>query len=92
MAACGVPPGLFQSNATASRENYRQFLFSTVSPLGKLVSAELTRKLETEVNLDWHELQAADLQGRARSFKSMVDGGKDVGEAAALSGLLLDSA
>ena len=69
MAACGISPALFSSTAAASaREAYRQFLFAVVSPLGKIVSFELTKKLETPISLGWQEMMAADIQGRARSL------------------------
>ena len=89
MSACGISPALFDATAAAaSRESWRQFLFGCVSPLGRIVSRELSEKLETEVSLDWHELRASDLSGRARAFQSMVGGGMDVTKAAALAGLM----
>ena len=89
LAACGISPALFDSRAAAAaREAWRQFLFGCVSPLGRIVSDELTRKLETEVTLDWHELRASDLAGRARAFQSMVGSGMDLSKAAALAGLM----
>ena len=89
LAACGVLPALFDASAAAAaREAWRQLLFGTIAPLGRLVSDELTRKLEVEVSLGWHELRASDLQGRARAFQSMVGAGMDVAKAAALSGLM----
>ena len=87
LAACGISPALFDS-AAAAREAWRQFLFGCVSPLGRIVSSELSAKLEVGVNLDWHELRASDLSGRARSFQSMVGAGMDVSKAAALAGLM----
>ena len=45
-------------------------------------------KLETGVKLDWRELRAGDISGRARAFQSLVGGGMAVDDAAALSGLL----
>ena len=90
LAACGVSPALFDASAAAAaREAWRQLLFGTIAPLGRLVSDELSRKLESDVSLDWHELRASDLQGRARAFQSMVGGGMDVAKAAALSGLMV---
>ena len=91
-AACGLNPGLFTTEGeTATREAWRQALFGVIQPLGKLVQAELRNKLDApDLALGWSELRASDLQARARSFKSMVDGGMDVTKAAALSGLLLD--
>ena len=90
LSACGVSPALFDSRAAAAaREAWRQFLFGTVSPLGRIVSRELSAKLEAEVSLDWHELRASDLSGRARAFQSMVGGGMDPARAAALAGLMV---
>ena len=69
MAACGVNPSLFSAEGgSAGREAYRQLLFGTVAPLGKMVEAELTEKLETPVKLDWSELRASDIAGRAGRF------------------------
>ena len=61
-----------------------------IQPLGRLVETELQAKLDaSDIKLSWAELRASDLQARARSFKSMVDGGMELPQAAALSGLLL---
>ena len=88
-AACGVNPAVFtDSQGTAAREAYRQVLFGLISPLGKIVSAELSGKLAAPVSLGWDELRAADISGRARAFTSMVNGGMALDRAAALSGLL----
>ena len=88
-AACGVNPAIFtDASGTAGREAYRQVLFGLIAPLGRIVSAELTAKLETPVALRWDELRAADISGRARAFQSLVGGGMDLDRAAALSGLL----
>ena len=88
-AACGVNPAIFTaSQGTAAREAYRQVLFGLIAPLGRIVSAELTAKLETPVALRWDELRAADIAGRARAFQSLVGAGMDLDRAAALSGLL----
>ena len=90
-SACGIDPALLtDAQGTAKREAYRQFLFGTVAPLGKMVAAELSAKLDTPVALDWEELRASDIAGRARAFGTMVTGGMDVDRAAALSGLLVD--
>ena len=88
-AACGINPAVFTSGqGTAGREAYRQTLFGLIAPLGRLVSAELTAKLGAEVRLDWTELRAADVSGRARAFQSLVGGGMDMGKAAQVSGVL----
>ena len=91
MGACGLSVSLFSdSDGTGKREAWRQCLFAVIQPLGRLVETELRKKLDApEISLSWSELRASDLQARARSFKSMVDGGMEVEKAAALSGLLL---
>ena len=59
--------------------------------MGKIALTELRAKLDTPVlSFDWSGLYAADLVGRARAFQSLVKGGLAVGEAAGLSGLLVD--
>ena len=89
LSACGISPALVDPKAAAAREAWRQFLFGCISPLGRIVSRELSEKLEVEVELDWHELRASDLAGRARAFQSMVGGGMDVAKAASLAGLMI---
>lgn len=87
-AAAGVPVSLLAGSGAeaTAREGWRRFLFGTIAPAAKLLSDELTRKLERPVSLSFDELRASDLQGRARAFKSMVDGGLPMERAAALAG------
>ena len=88
-AACGVPPILFgTSNATGLREGWRQFLHASVAPVARTVEEELSRKLETDVRLDFTALAASDIMGRARAFGSMVGAGMELERAAALAGLV----
>lgn len=90
MATCGIPAALVDpKSSAAAREAWRTFLFGTVSPLGKIVQAELRRKLFPGISLGWNEILESDLQGRARAFQSMVGGGMELERAAALSGLLI---
>ena len=93
VGACGLM-GLFspRTDGTGRREAYRQSLHSVVAPLGRLVAAELTRKLETPIRLDWQELRAGDISGRARAFQSLVGGGMAMQDAAAASGVLIGEA
>ena len=90
LGACGVPVGLFESQGSSqgAREAWRQFVYGSVQPLAKMISEELSKKLETEVSLNFSELQAADIAARAGSFKKMVESGIAVDRAAGLSGLL----
>ena len=90
-AACGLSAAMFaDGDGTARREAYRQALHSVIAPLGRLVAYELTDKLENDVALDWVELRAGDIAGRARAFQSLVGGGMNVAQAAALAGLMID--
>lgn len=89
LAAAGVPPGVFEaSEATGLRESLRQFLHVTIGPLARVLETEASDKLGVKVALDFTALHASDVQGRARAFKSMVDGGMTLADAAAASGIL----
>ena len=89
LAACGCSPAMFDdSDGTAKREAQRVFLHGTVRPLGKLLAAELSAKLETPVSLDFSGLYMHDLAGRASAFQKLVTGGMAPEKAAALSGLM----
>ena len=93
LGACGIPQGLVIGDSVSAglREAWRVFLFGTLAPLGRLAQEEIGAKL-AGVRLDWDDLKASDLQGRARAFQSLVGGGMAVERAAALSGLLAEDA
>ena len=92
LAACGCSMAMFDdSDGTSKREAQRIFLHGTVRPLGKLLSAELSAKLETEIALNFDQLYMHDLVGRAQAFQKLVAGGMDVAKAAGVTGLLADS-
>ena len=60
-AACGFNAALWGGSQAASvREAWRLALFGVLSPLGRLVEAELKDKLDDEVSLSWQELRASD--------------------------------
>jgi len=89
-AACGLSTAMFDdSDGTSKRESYRQALHGCIAPLGRIVADELSRKLDETVMLDWQELRAGDIAGRARAFQSMVGAGMDPAKAAALAGLMV---
>ena len=93
MAACGLSGALwFAESASSARESYRQALHATISPIGRLVAAELASKLEAPIALDWGELRAGDIVGRARAFQSLVGAGMAMDAAAAASGILIGDA
>ena len=88
-SACGFNPSLFTDGDAASlRESYRIALAGTIQPLAKLVQSEINAKLDAGISIDFTELRAADLSGRARAFQSMVGGGMDVAKAVAIAGLM----
>ena len=90
-AACGFNSALWGGSQAASvREAWRLALFGVLSPLGRLVEAELQDKLDDGVSLSWQELRASDLSGRARAFQSMVGGGMPVDQAVAVAGLMVE--
>ena len=89
-AACGLNAALWGGgDAASTREAWRLALFGVLSPLGRLVEAELRDKLDDEVSLSWQELRASDLSGRARAFQSMVGGGMAVDQAVSVAGLMV---
>ena len=92
LGACGISPNLFsESSSSDAREAWRQALFGLITPVARVVELELRRKLDApNLSLSFEALMASDLQARARSFKSLVDGGMAVEQAATLSGLLLE--
>ena len=72
LSACGCSPSLFSATGTAAREAWRQLLFGVIQPLGRLIEAELSAKLEATISFDFSELRASDLQGRARAFQRVL--------------------
>ena len=89
LAQLGVPVALGTgSEGAAMREGWRQFLFSTISPLSRTLEHELSGKLDQKIRLDFAQLFSSDLTGRARAFSQMVSGGMDPGKAAGLAGLM----
>ena len=88
--ACGVPAALALANAdgTAQRESFRRFLTTGLEPVGELVAAELSAKLEAgPVRFDFTNTYAHDLAGRAAAFGKLIQGGMDLPTAVAVAGL-----
>ena len=87
LGCCGIPPAFSSGqSATTMRESYRVWVFSRILPLAKIVSHELSKKLNEKISLNFDDLAAADTQGRARAFKSLVDGGMNENHAAMICG------
>ena len=89
LAAVGIPPVLFDAagDGSAMREAYRQLTFTLLEPWGRLVSDELTRKLEMPINLDFARLHGADLATRGRALKQLTESGVPLDEALNIVGL-----
>lgn len=88
LSACGYPVDLVGGDeGTAQREAWRRYLHGTVAPLGKLVM-QAAMRAGLEIDLDWQNLFASDIQGRARAFQSLVASGMSLESAAAASGIL----
>ena len=83
----GIPSSIHGTGGSA-RESYRQFLASTIQPLAKLVVEELAVKLDTPtLALDFTELRAADISGRARAYGVLINAGMPPAKAAEATGL-----
>ena len=89
LAAAGVPPALGSPDtpAAALRESWRQFLHATISPAGRIVSAEAQRVLGGSGVLDWAALAASDITGRARAYGSLIKAGMPDADARRVAGL-----
>ena len=87
-AAAGVPADLVVQGSTteALRESWRQFAFGTLMPLALEIGPELRAKVGGSGVLSFDRLAAADVQGRARAYKSLRDAGMDGGRAATVTG------
>lgn len=87
LAAAGIPPSLFTAsgNAGASREALRLFTTTTLDPLARIITPELTSKLGI-IRLGLQDLATADTAGRARSVSSLVQSGVPLATAMSLVG------
>ena len=89
LAAAGVPVELVRAaDSQAAREAWRRFLHSTLKSHGTIVGNAIAAALDlAAVRLDFSDLAASDIQGRARAYGSMVNAGMDKGRAEDLAGL-----
>ena len=91
IASFGLAPVLFaeRGDGSARREALRQAHLTVLDPLVRLIEAEARRKLDEGLRFRI-PLNAADLQGRARAFASLVRADMDAGQARRLAGLELE--
>ena len=83
----GIPSSVHGTGGSA-RESYRQFLSSTILPIARIIIEELAVKLNTPtLALDFTELRAADISGRARAYGVLINAGMPPAEAAEATGL-----
>ena len=94
-AFAGGVDGLWANQANevgivVNPESYRRFLHTALRPMARIVEAELRVKLDApDLVLDLSPLAAADVAGRARSFKAFVESGMDPEDAARETGVTL---
>ena len=90
-AATGIPAALVsdRGDGTAGREALRRMVATTLGPVGRIIAAELARKLDPAAALGFGSIAAADITGRARAWRTLVgrDGDMDTARAAELTGL-----
>lgn len=89
LAACGCPPGMFESKAdgTAQREALRRWHLNLVLPMARFLEHELSMKLETSVMLKF-DAYPLDMVSRATVIEKLINAGVD--RATALSAVGLD--
>ena len=91
MEALGVPSCLLVANSAgiARREALRFWVHTHVSPLARIVAAELSDKLDLPgLSMGFEALYGSDIVGRASAAKRMVEAGMPAEKAFALSGLV----
>ena len=87
LSACGVSPVLFSTSGAAPlREALRLFVHTSVKPLAKILEAEITHKLDTDVSLDFKMLAASDVTGKARALAGLVKSGVSLDDAKEMAG------
>ena len=88
LAALGVPSALMSGEGAASREAWRHVLVTTLTPMGRLVETELSRKLEMPIEITFPSLATVDIAARARAYASLTGAGMDAAKAERLAGLM----
>ena len=88
LSACGVHPALAgETSAGALREGWRIVLHGTLTPVSKIIAAECGRKLGVpNLAINFAELYASDVVGRARALKGLVESGVELQEARRMVG------
>ena len=87
-AAAGVPPALLAADAAEStgREAWRVFANGTIAPVAASLAPEIAAKLGGDGSVSFESLRAADIQGRSRAYKALVEAKMSPEDARAVCG------
>ena len=72
LAALGINPALVNGDGAALRESFRQFGTAAVEGMAALVQAELSAKLERQIEITFGRLGAIDVAARARAAGTLA--------------------
>jgi len=86
LGAFGLSPQVLSQTGNAGREGWRMALHSLIHPLANIIEDEISQKGFGTYQITFDQLNASDLQGRARSFQSLTAGGMDATRAAEVCG------
>ena len=75
------------AEGTAQRESFRQFLFASIEPMARMIEKEVKAKTDLDFRFKFDALHAADLTGRGRALKQLVDSGMSLDDALETVGL-----
>ena len=88
--ACGASAALFRSrDATSAQQAYRMLSYSLIEPLAKIVSYELSEKLDSKITFSFPALERSDISNKAGAFQRLASQGMDLERALAISGLMV---
>ena len=82
MGAFGLDPILFEAggDGSAKRESWRRAWLSVFAPIGRMIEAELRRKLDSAAMVAFPALAAADEDGRSRAIARRAQAAKTLKE------------
>ena len=86
LAALGINPMLVHGDGSAIRESYRQ-AGALLHGMAALVSAELSAKLDTDLEIRFPRLAATDVAAKARAVGTYVSNGMPIQQALDLVGV-----
>ena len=91
LEACGVPMAIVSDEGVGQRSAYSRFIHTSLEPVAREVAHEFSTKLNADIKIDFANLVThTDLSTKAKSFKSLVNGGMAPKDAALLAELERD--